>query len=155
MKTIVKIVVIVAVAGFLLIQFYRPDRINPPIAAAETLENSTQVPENVGKILKKSCNDCHTNQTNWRWYSNVAPISWKMVEHIEEGRKELNFSKWATYSSKRKNHKLEEICEQIETGEMPYDQYLWIHWDAELSQEEIRTLCDWTKTERRKLSEVK
>ncbi len=152
---ILKVLIIIFAAGFLLIQIYRPARINLPIVSAETLEASTQVPEDVNKILKRSCNDCHTNQTNWRWYSNIAPISWKMVEHVEEGRKELNFSEWATYSVKRKDRKLDEICEQVETREMPYDQYLWIHRDAELSIEEIELLCDWTKTEREKLSAVK
>ena len=152
---ILKVLIIIFAAGFLLIQIYRPARINLPIVSAETLEASTQVPEDVNKILKKSCNDCHTNQTDWRWYSNIAPISWKMVEHVDEGRKELNFSEWATYSVKRKDRKLDEICEQVETREMPYDQYLWIHRDAELSIVEIELLCDWTKTEREKLSAVK
>ena len=155
MRKILKIGIIVIVLGFLLIQFYRPARINPAIVAAETLESSTEVTENVGEILAKSCNDCHTNNTDWRWYSNFAPMSWGMVDHVEDGRKHLNFSKWSTYDDKRKDHKLDEICEQVETKEMPFYQYVWIHWDAELSQEEIKTLCDWTKAERQKLTAVK
>ena len=151
MRKILKIGIIVIVLGFFLIQFYRPARINPRIVSAETLEATTEVPENVGEILAKSCSDCHTNNTDWRWYSNFAPMSWGMVDHVEDGRKHLNFSKWSTYPDKRKDHKLEEICEQVESKEMPFYQYVWVHWDAELSQEEIKILCDWTKTERQKM----
>lgn len=148
MKKILKIAVIVLFAVFLAIQFYRPARVNPEINPAEEIAG---VPENVAGILQKSCNDCHTNNTNWRWYSNVAPVSWEMVEHVEKGREELNFSIWNTYTAKRKDHKLDEICEQIETKEMPLPSYLRVHWDAELNAEEIKTLCDWAKIERQKL----
>lgn len=148
MKKILKIIVIALFAAFLAIQFYRPARVNPEINPTEEIAG---VPENVDKILQKSCNDCHTNNADWIWYSNIAPISWKMVEHVDEGRKEMNFSVWNTYKTKRKDHKLEEICEQVETREMPLPKYLWIHWGAKLTDEEIKTLCDWTKAEREKL----
>lgn len=148
MKKILKITVIVLFAAFLAIQFYRPARENFEINPAEEIAG---VPENVDKIFQKSCNDCHTNNTDWIWYSNIAPISWRMVEHVDEGRKELNFSVWDTYKAKRKDHKLEEICEQVETKEMPLPKYLWINWDAKLNDEEIKTLCDWANSEREKL----
>lgn len=154
MKKALKIVLIILVVGIIAIQFYRPARENFPIVQAETLESTTQVPENVEQILKRSCNDCHTNQTNWVWYSNVAPISWGMVDHVNEGRKELNFSKWATYNDNRKDHKLDEICEQVETGEMPHYQYLWLHWDATLSKEDVKTLCDWTLSEKKRIAQT-
>lgn len=148
MKKILKIIVIVLFVAFIAIQFYRPARVNPEINPAEEIAG---VPENVDKILQKSCNDCHTNNTDWIWYSSIAPVSWKMVEHVEEGRREMNFSVWNTYETRRKDHKLEEICEQIETREMPLPSYLWIHWNTKLTDEEIKTLCDWTNAEREKL----
>ena len=154
MKKALKITAIVLVVLFIAIQFYRPDRTNPPIVQAETLEATTQVPENVAAILKRSCNDCHSNQTVYPWYSNVAPFSWLLAHHIEEGRGELNFSVWNTYNAKKKRHKLDEICEQIETGEMPYDQYLWIHRDAKLSDEDKKILCDWAGGEKKKIPEA-
>jgi hypothetical protein len=150
MKKIIKIVLILLAVAFIAIQFYRPDRTNPPIVQAETLEATTEVPQDVQAILKRSCNDCHSNNSSYPWYSNIAPISWQIVDHINEGRDELNFSKWGTYNQKRKDHKLDEICKQVESGEMPHNQYLWIHWDAKLSENDIQVLCNWTKNEKLK-----
>jgi hypothetical protein len=74
-----------------------------------------------------------------------------MVNHVNDGRKELNFSEWGTYESRRKRRKLDEICEQVQTKEMPLNQYVWVHWDAKLSDAEIKAVCDWTVAERLKL----
>jgi hypothetical protein len=104
--------------------------------------------------LKRSCNDCHSNETVYPWYSNISPFSWLLAEHIEEGRRELNFSVWTTYSAKKKRRKLDEVCEQITSGEMPHNQYLWIHRDAVLSQEDKKILCDWAETEKAKIEEL-
>ncbi len=147
MKNIIKIIAIVLFIVLVGIQFIRPHRTNPPINPNETLENTAKVPNDVVAILKTSCKDCHSNETIYPWYSNVAPISWKLVEHIDEGRDVLNFSKWGTYSEQRKERKLKEICEQVKEREMPHNQYLWIHWNAKLSDEQIKMLCDWTKSE--------
>jgi len=151
MKKTLKIIVVLVFVAFVGIQFVRPARENPSIAPEQTLEATTQVTEDVREIFQKSCNDCHTNQTNWRWYSEVAPISWQMVDHVNDGRQHLNFSEWTTYEARRKRKKLDEICEQIQSKEMPLNQYVWIHWDAKLSNEEIKTICDWTKNESEKL----
>lgn len=153
MKKALKITAVVFIIGFIAIQFYRPDRTNPPIVAAENMEATTAMPEDVAAILKRSCSDCHSNETVYPWYSNVAPFSWLLAEHIEEGRRELNYSVWNTYSAKKKRHKLDEICEQITTGEMPHNQYLWIHTDARLSEEDKKMLCDWTEREKVKIPE--
>jgi uncharacterized protein YxeA len=153
MKKILKIVAVILVVGFIGIQFYRPDRTNPAVVQAETLEATTQVPENVAGILKRSCNDCHSNQTVYPWYSNIAPFSWALADHIEEGRRELNFSVWNTYNDKKKRHKLDETCEQVMNGEMPHNQYLWIHSEARLSEEDKKVLCAWAETEKAKIPE--
>lgn len=151
MKIILEIIAIIVFVGLIGIQFIRPNRTNPPINEAETLEATTDVPADVKAILNRSCNDCHSNKTIYPWYSNIAPISWKLVEHIEEGRKEINFSEWGTYSKERKQRKLEQICEEVETREMPHNQYLWLHWEAKLSDVQIKNLCNWTETEIGKL----
>ena len=148
----VKIAVVVLFVAFIAIQFYRPDFTNPPVVESENLLAGNQVPENVKAILVRSCGDCHTNETVYPWYSKISPSSWFLANHIEDGRKHLNFSIWNTYETRRKDKKLEEICEQIESKEMPLPSYLWIHWDAKLSEEEVKTLCDWSKQERQKLS---
>ena len=151
MKKTLKIIAIVLVVGFLLIQLYRPDRTNPPIVQAETLEATTNVLENVRAILKRSCNDCHSNETVYPWYSNVAPMSWGLAFHVEEGRLEMNYSVWNTYSAKKKRHKFDEICEQVTSGAMPHNQYLWLHSEAQLSETDKKILCDWAETEKAKI----
>lgn len=147
-----QIATVVLFVAFVAIQFYRPDITNPPVVESENLFAGNQVPENVKFILVRSCGDCHTNETVYPWYSKISPSSWFLANHIEDGRKQLNFSKWNTYETRRKDKKLVEICEQIESKEMPLPSYLWIHWDAKLSVEEVKTLCDWSKQEREKLS---
>lgn len=152
MKKALKIIVLILAAVFIAAQFYRPDRTITPIVQAETLAATTAVPENVAAILKRSCNDCHTNETVYPWYSNVALVSWAVARHIDEGRRELNFSVWNTYSQKKKGHKLDEICDQVIGSEMPHFQYLWIHGDAKLSDADKRTLCEWARAERAKIN---
>jgi len=116
------------------------------------LEATTQMPENVRQIFVRSCNDCHTNKTTYPWYSNVAPLSWQIVDHIDHGRSHLNLSVWNTYELRKKRKKLDEICEQVTDGEMPLDQYLWLHFDAKLSPEDVKAICDWTQQESEKLA---
>ena len=145
MKTALKVIaglVLLVPAG---IQFIRPDRTNPPEDHSVTLNASTSVPVDISAILERSCADCHSNRTNWPWYSNVAPISWSVAEHVSHGREELNFSVWAEYSEERRSRKLEEICEEIRGRHMPHPQYLWIHRDARLTGDEIEKVCEWTK----------
>jgi hypothetical protein len=138
----------VLVVGLIVAQFIQPDRTNPPVSPAETLEASAAVPDNVKEVLSRACADCHTNNTTYPWYSKVSPVSWWMQSHINEGRRELNMSVWATYADKRKNRKLDEICEQVRTREMPLPSYLWIHRDSKLTDDEINALCSWTESMR-------
>jgi len=151
MKRAVKIVAIVLVAGFVVIQFFPIDQTNPPIVAAETIEAGTVVPADISEILGRSCVDCHSNNTRYPWYSNVQPSAWFLKDHIDEGRRELNFSVFNTYTAKKKAKKFQEICEQLEAGEMPIPSYVWIHRDAALSDSDRTTLCEWAKAEQAKL----
>lgn len=155
MKKALKIIAIVLFVGFVVIQFFRPDFTNPTITQAETLQAATQVPDNVQAILKRSCNDCHTNETVYPWYSKIQPSAWFLKDHIDDGRRELNFSTWGKYETRRKRKKLEEICEQVEGKMMPLPSYLWVHWSAKLSDEEGKILCDWAKTEQSRLESEK
>ena len=153
MKKILKIVAVVFVAAFVIAQFFRPDQTLPPTVQADTLEATTQVPANVAQVLKRSCNDCHSNQTVYPWYASITPFSYLLQNHIDEGRSKLNFSVWNTYDAKRKARKLDQICDQVIGGEMPLNQYLWIHRDAKLSDEDKRLLCDWEQAERDKIKQ--
>ncbi len=153
MKKLLKIIVIIVVITFFVLQLFRPDRTNPPIVEAETLEAATALPADVQAVLSRSCYDCHSHNTLFPWYSNVSPFSWFLADHIEEGRNEINFSVWNTYSEEKKIWKLEEICEQVESKAMPLPSYLWIHRDAVLEEQERKLLCQWTMAERGKLEQ--
>lgn len=128
-------------------QLYRPDRTNPPIIASETLEAATEVPADIRAMITRSCSDCHSNNTVYPWYSNVSPASWFLANHIEDGRRHLNFSVWNTYSTEKKAKKLDEICEHVRSGEMPLPSYLWLHGDAALTESDAAALCEWSKSE--------
>ncbi len=101
-----------------------------------------QAPKEVEAILKRSCYDCHSNHTNFPWYSSVAPVSFFTKMHVKEGRKHLNFSKWNSYSDEKKAKYLEKIPKAIKS-KMPLPSYLLIHKDAKLSEADKKTLSDW------------
>jgi hypothetical protein len=150
-KKILKILVIVVVAALVIMQFFRIDKTNPPVVQADSLEAAVTVPDNVRAIMKTSCDDCHTNNTVYPWYSNVAPMSWFLKNHIDDGRKNLNFSVFNTYAPKKKVNRLEGICKLVESKEMPLPSYLWIHRDAILTDDQSKILCDWAKGEEAKI----
>lgn len=144
-KKILKIVVLALVVGFVVMQFFGIDKTNPPIVPSETLEAAVVVPADISQILGRSCNDCHSNRSVYPWYSYIQPSGWFLKGHIDDGRQELNFSTFNTYSPQRKSKKLEEICEQVESKEMPLPSYLWIHRESVLSASDAKALCDWAK----------
>lgn len=148
MRRFGKIVIIVLATGFAAIQFIRPERANPPIVQAQTLEATGRVPADIQQILARSCNDCHSHRTVYPWYSNIAPASWFLASHVADGRRHLNFSIWNTYTRRQKTKKLEEICEEVASGAMPLPSYLLIHRGAVLAVTEAKALCDWANTER-------
>lgn len=146
-----KILVIAVFVIFIGMQFFSPSRTNPPIDESKTLQASVNVPPDVSEILSSSCNDCHSNETKWVWYTHVAPVSFFTGNHVTEGRHELNFSEWGNYTDKKKGRRLEQICELAEKKEMPLSSYIWLHSDAKLSDEDIKKLCDWSKAEAAKI----
>lgn len=145
MKKVVLLVVAVLVVTFIVLQFFRIDTTPIPIVQADTIQSGIRVPPDVDMVLTRSCGDCHSNQTVYPWYSQVQPVAWWLSNHIAEGRGELNFSTFNTYNSRRKKKKLEEICEQVKSGEMPLPSYTWVHRDAILTDSEKDAICTWTE----------
>ena len=133
------------------IQFLRPARTNPPIDDTNTLSARVHVTSEVEAILNRACIDCHSHKTVWPWYSNVAPVSWLLARDVNNGRRHWNVSNWPS-DPKRSAHKLEEMCEQVERGEMPLGIYLTMHPVAKLSDADKKTLCDWAKSEQQRLA---
>ncbi len=148
LKKTLKVGCLMLIAGFLLIQFFAIDKSQPPISENETLESAINVPADISQLLGRSCNDCHSHKTVYPWYSNVQPFGWFLQGHIDDGRKELNFSLFNTYSDGKKSTKLGDICEEVKAHLMPLPSYLWIHRDAVLSESDRRAICDWAENER-------
>ncbi|WP_312902556.1 heme-binding domain-containing protein [Chryseobacterium taichungense] len=143
-----KKVLIVILVAFIIIQFFPIDKTNPePTPGMDFLKIKNTKPE-IAKIIKTSCYDCHSSETKYPWYSNVAPFSWMLKNHIDEGRKELNFSTFAIYPAKDQAHKLQECIEMIEKKEMPLESYFIGHQDAKLSDEQRKILIDYFKREK-------
>ena len=97
------------------------------------------------KILMRACGNCHSNHTDWPWYSHVAPVSWWIERHVSEGREKLDFSAWETYSTRQKHDKLESMCGLISTGRMPPRMYSVMHPEARLSEKDKNAVCAWVR----------
>lgn len=146
MKTFLKAAVVAIAVAFIGLQVFQIDKSQPPVVQAETIDAVIKVPADVQAIFGRACNDCHSNTTRYPWYSYVQPSGWFLQSHITDGKRHLNFSTFATYNDARRAKKIEEICEQVSSGEMPLPSYLWIHGDAKLSESDKKTICDWTST---------
>ncbi|MGH7456687.1 MAG: heme-binding domain-containing protein [bacterium] len=153
MKKILKLTALALAVLFVAIQFAGPEKTNPPVDAAKTIQANTQITPEVAAIIQRACGDCHSHQTQWPLYSYVEPVSWFLVDHVNDGRKHLNFSEWASYEPKRMRKKLQEMFEEVEKGAMPLKSYLLLHPDARLSQDDIQQLGAWAEAERRRLAD--
>ncbi len=148
----IKRFLVLALLALIVLQFVRPDRNNGGYETLKPFLAETNPPEQVAAILKTACYDCHSNQTLYPWYAEVAPISFWLNDHIKEGKQHLNFSSWERYSTKQKNKKLKELVEEVEHDEMPLQSYTFIHQDADLRPTETTALLDWAKAARLKYS---
>ena len=139
MGRLLKWLVGVFLAVFLLIQLVPVERSNPPVLGELT------APDPVMEVLRGSCYDCHSNETIWPWYSRVAPVSWRLAEHVREGREHLNFSEWSELSTEDRQELREEIWEEVEEGHMPLSDYLRMHPEAVLTEAQREVLRRWSE----------
>lgn len=135
----------------LAVQVYRPDRTNPVSDPSAAIDAGARVPAQVVAILKRSCYDCHSHATRWPWYSNVAPMSWGVANHVADGRAEFNFSTWNTIPARTRIKKLDAMCDEVREGKMPLSSYLLLHQDAGMSEPDRRVVCDWSAGESARL----
>lgn len=142
---------IILIGGALAIQLARPARTNPPTDPARTLAAVTHAPADVQSVFERGCRDCHSYDTRWPWYSNVAPVSWLVINDVNHGRRHFNYSDWAQNDRDKIPQLLKDMCELTRKGEMPLSYYLWMHPDARLSDRDVSLVCDWTDAERRSL----
>ena len=135
-----------------LLQFANPTRTNPPVLAGHDLCATNPPPPKVASLLRTACYDCHSHETQWPWYGRVAPVSWWLMDHIQDGRKRVNFSEWPHDNPKKARTRWQNIREVIESGDMPLRSYTWIHTTARLSPGSREELVSWAEQEKKRLT---
>lgn len=138
MKTVKKVIFWTLVA-FAMIQFIPVDKVNKPIDAAVNFVDAKKTPEKIKTLIKGACYDCHSNETVYPKYAYIAPVSWSVKSHINEGREHLNFSVWGTYNKDLKENMLNKSIQTLQSKTMPMPGYIVYHKEANLSEAE-RTL---------------
>ncbi len=144
MKQILKWSGIALVGALVVMQFFRPDMSNPESEPTRSIWSDSAVPSAVRQILTRSCIDCHSYQTDWPWYSHVAPVSWLVAGDVRDGRKHVNLSLWMEYPQRRKMKIMREIVEETTGGEMPLGIYTLMHPSARLSPDDLKALKSWS-----------
>jgi len=143
MKKKLKAIILLLVIGFVVLQFFQPEK-NLGSTSGNDLLTVQQVPEDVASILKNSCYDCHSNNTRYLWYHQISPVSLMIDHHIQEGKKELNFSEWGKNDLYDQITHLDEIKRETGHKSMPLKSYLLMHPKSKLSDEQIKRLDEWT-----------
>ncbi|WP_232516174.1 heme-binding domain-containing protein [Chitinophaga caeni] len=141
-----KKILIILLLVFIVIQVIRPGKNEGQAMGTEDITSVVQVPDSIMVILKASCYDCHSDHSEYPWFDQVTPVNWWVNHHINEGKSELNFTHFGTYSAKKMHHKLDEIAETVEKGEMPLPSYLWMHGEAKLSPAQREAIINWAKS---------
>jgi hypothetical protein len=154
-KELLKKLAFAVILVLLVAQFFGPPKNDGDIASVEPFLADTNPPEDVKAILKSSCFDCHSDHTRYPWYNTITPVNYWLNDHIKDGKKHFNVSQWDEYSDKKKDHKLEELAEEVEEKEMPLPSYTWTHGDADLSQDQIDAILSWVKIARIKYAFLK
>lgn len=152
MRRRVKVATGVLAVVFVVMQFVGPGRSNPIGDASMRLEAQGSVPAPVAETLRRACYDCHSNETTWPWYAHVAPPAWLVAHDVDEGRGQLNFSRWGEYNPLDRADLLEDVCKEVKAGKMPLGPYLWLHSEARLAPQDVDALCAWTRAESARLT---
>jgi hypothetical protein len=132
--------VLIVVIGVQLIQ---PARNSSGQVPATDIAKTFSIPGSVQPLLQTACYDCHSNNTHYPWYAGLQPAGWLLARHIKNGKKELNFSEFGAYSTRRQQSKLKSIASQVKDEEMPLASYALLHKNARLTNEQKTLIVDW------------
>jgi hypothetical protein len=139
-----KQVLVVFIVVLVLVQFIKVDK-NESTDLSYDISNSYPVSNDLSQLLKVSCYDCHSNNTTYPWYSEIQPVAWWLDNHVQDGKKHLNFSEFTKTKIAVQNHKFEEIIEMVEDKEMPLPSYtyLGLHPQANLTDNQRDLIVNW------------
>ena len=140
-----KKILLYVIAVVVLIQLFRPTK-NDSKNYTNDISKEVVVTDEIQKIIETSCADCHSNATVYPWYAEIAPISWYLASHVNEGKEHLNFSEWTSYNKHQKEHILKNLKEVMTSHEMPLQSYLILHENAQLSKEQYEVFLTWVNT---------
>lgn len=139
----VRKIVYVLIGILVIMQLFHPKQNRSTGPFPNDISTKFAVNDNVASILKQSCYDCHSNNTVYPWYSNIQPVAWWLSDHVKDGKKELNFSEFASYTAKRQRKKFDEIIDEVKEGKMPLESYTWMHGNAKLTEAQKTALYKW------------
>ena len=134
---------LIIIAAFILIQFIQPARNTNGQVLQTDITGTFTVPANVKSILEVACYDCHSNNTRYPWYANIQPGGWWLAKHIKDGKEELNFNDFGSYSRRRQINKLRSIANSITDGAMPLPSYTLLHKNARLTKDQKTLIIEW------------
>ncbi len=140
-----KKVLLTLIIVFIAIQFIQPSHNKNGQVLPTDIVKMYNVPLNVQSVLKTSCYDCHSNNTRYPWYFNIQPLGWMLNSHVSDGKGNLNFSYFGSYSERKRTNKFRAITESINEGTMPLWQYTMIHKDARLTTETKALIINWSE----------
>ncbi|QIL41828.1 heme-binding domain-containing protein [Pedobacter sp. HDW13] len=144
MKKMLKTGAFLLLLLFLLVQLYRPAlNIKQGQAGSAGFVQFYRPPLAVGNILANSCYDCHSNNTNYKWYQYIQPVQVFTQGHINSGKEVLNFNEWNNYPNRKQKRLLQSIKKQIESEKMPLNSYTLLHRNARLNKLQVKTLINW------------
>lgn len=140
-----KIFMTLLLVAIIVIQFFQPKKNQQPVDPNQQIEHLYTIPAEVEGILKGACKDCHSNTTQYPWYTYIQPVGWWLAGHVKGGKHHLNFDEFGSYDLKRQAHKLDEVAEMVEKKAMPFKPYPSLHEEAKLSDAQRQTLINWAK----------
>ena len=143
--SITKKILIALLVVFIIIQFIKPAKNQSSAVTPNEIFANFQTADSTKQLIRTACYDCHSNNTVYPWYAEIQPLAWWLADHVKEGKSELNFSEFASYKPKKADHKLEEVIEMIQEGEMPLKSYTLIHGNAKLSDGQKKAIITWAE----------
>jgi len=149
-----KKILLVILVILLIIQFFHPKKNTGAEPSPNGIAAVYAVPDSVQQVLAVACNDCHSGNTRYPWYSKIQPVDWWLTHHVNEGKRELNFDEFKTFTPRRQYNKMKSLINEIKEGGMPLDSYTWIHKDAILSPAQKQLLITWAEDIRRQLEKT-
>jgi hypothetical protein len=151
MRKIIRTTLVLLLIALIIIQFIRPSENTAEGIAANDISLKYKVPADVDTILKVACNDCHSNNTRYPWYWKIQPVTWFMNGHIDDAKKDLNFSTFSSYKIGKQYRLFDNINKEVKKGDMPLSSYTFIHRDAILNDAQKLAIANWTALSRKEI----